>query len=97
MGKKFKDSTSLPIDVFREGEAFIAYCPVLDLPAAGKSYEAAIEKFEAVAQAFFEELIRAGTLDDYLGEMGWTKSLGRWVPPVLVAHSEKAFALPLHR
>lgn len=93
MSRPLEISTSLPIDVFREGKAFIAYCPVLDLPAAGKSYEDALAKFDVVARAFFEELMKAGTLDDYLGDMGWLKRQGRWIPPTLVGHSEATFSL----
>ncbi len=89
MAGNHRISANLPIDVLRDGKAFIAYCPVLDLPAAGKSYEDALEKFEEVAEAFLEELSKAGTLEDYLTEMGWTKRKGEWSPPILVGHTER--------
>ena len=95
MQKRTIIAGQLPVDVLREGKAFIAYCPVLDLPAAGTSYEDALEKFSVVSRAFIEELAKAETLEEYLSEMGWSKVQGRWTPPVLVGHSEKAFSFPL--
>ncbi|MBI4668224.1 MAG: hypothetical protein HY747_03410 [Elusimicrobia bacterium] len=91
MKPKLKLNGNLPIDVLREGNAFIAYCPVLDLPAAGKTYEDALKKFDLICAAFVEEMAKAGTLENYLAEMGWAKSRKEWIPPVLVGHSEKPF------
>lgn len=93
--KKSRISANLPIDVLREADAFIAYCPALDLPVAGKSYEDALDKFEAVAGAFMEELGKSGTLDDYLAEMGWTKCQGHWTPPVVVGRTERPITAAL--
>ena len=94
MPKKLRFSTSLPIDILREGDSFIAYCPVLDLPVAGKTYEDAVGKFSCVAQAFLDEMNTAGTLNDYLAEMGWQKKQDRWLPPELVGHTEQVITQP---
>jgi predicted RNase H-like HicB family nuclease len=69
-------SCSLPVTIFREGKAFVAYTPALDLSSAGKTEAQARRMFTEAIEAFFEELIEMGTVESVLKELGWTKVLG---------------------
>jgi len=78
-----------PIDydilVFKEGEAFISYCPELDLSSCGESIEQAKDMLRTAVRLFIEEADKMGTLDDILEESGYRKKDGGWVSPKLVA------------
>ena len=63
----------LPVSVFKEGKHFIAYTPVLDLSTPGKNYEEVKKRFKESVNIFFEELIKRGTLDEVLENLGWQK------------------------
>lgn len=80
-----KGITNLPISIFKEGNFFIAYCPVLDLTTSGKSFEEVRKRIQEAIEIFFEELISRGTLEDVLKDLGWRKVKNRWQPPILIA------------
>ena len=44
---------------------------------------------------FFEEIIRMGTVDDVLAELGWQKKDGRYIPPVVVSNQTETFSFQL--
>lgn len=80
----------MPIDfdaiIFKENEAFIAYCPELDISSCGTSVEHAKEMLKTAVRLFIEEADKMGTLDDILDEANYHRdSSGRWIPPRLVA------------
>lgn len=75
---------SLPVFIFRESRSYIAYCPILDLSTSARSAEKVRERFSEAANAFFEELIEEGRLDDVLGDLGWSKEKKQWNPPALI-------------
>lgn len=80
-------SVSLPVTIFRDGNAFVAYTPALDLSSAGKTEEEAKKMFLEAVDTFFEELIDMGTLDAVLKDLGWTKRDGAHYPPRVIEHS----------
>ena len=49
--------------VFREGEAYIAYCPELDLSSCGQNIDQARENLKTAVRLFVEEAEKLGTLD----------------------------------
>jgi predicted RNase H-like HicB family nuclease len=51
---------NLPVSILREGKAFVAYSPALDLSTAGKSFDEAINRFDEAVQIFFEEMLEEG-------------------------------------
>lgn len=80
----------IPIDydliVFKEDEAYIAYCPELDVSSCGNSVEHAKAMLNTAVRLFVEEAEKMGTLVDILEEAKYRKDeSGRWVPPKLVA------------
>jgi hypothetical protein len=46
----------IPMTVFKEGRAFVAYSPVLDLATSALTFEKAKSRFEEAVGIFLEEL-----------------------------------------
>ncbi|OGL61823.1 hypothetical protein A3C09_00580 [Candidatus Uhrbacteria bacterium RIFCSPHIGHO2_02_FULL_47_44] len=80
-------SYSLPVTIFKEGDAFVAYSPALDLSTAGLSEQDAKRMFEEATQLFFEELAEMGTTESVLTDLGWEKEAGVFQPPMVVQQS----------
>lgn len=83
--KKMNLQFKLPISVIREGKKYIAYTPVLDLSTSDKSFEGAKKRFEEAVRLFLEELVKKGTLEDVLRDLGWRKIQKNWSPPVVIS------------
>lgn len=88
-------NVSLPVLVFREGKAYVAYTPVLDLATHGKTYEEAKRRFGEVVDIFIHELAEKGTLDEVLSSMGWAKKDKDWMPPTLVSQQSTQVRIPV--
>lgn len=96
MVKKVNIQFKLPVSILREGKRFIAYTPALDLSTSGRSYEEAKKRFEEIVEIFFDEIIKRGTVDQVLQDMGWHKAQKHWNPPVVVAHDTQVFRVMGH-
>lgn len=94
--KNVNFETTLPVTIFREGDAFVAYTPALDLSSVGDSLEEAQRNFSEAAKLFVETCIEKGTLDDVLADMGWVKRDTDWVPPLVVSHESQVVQIPFH-
>ncbi len=79
---------TLPLTIFREGKAFVAYSPALDLSTAGRTLSEAKQRFTEAARIFFRELIDRGTVAEVLTDLGWEKTPRGFVPPITVASEE---------
>jgi hypothetical protein len=87
---------SLPVLFLKEKRTFIAYTPALDLSASGSTTAKAKKHFEVTLKLFLEELAQAGTLEQVLRDMGWSKQERRWQPPVeLEKITHVAFRMPV--
>ena len=80
----------IPIDydviVFKEDEAYVAYCPELDVSSCGSTVEGAKEMLKTAVRLFIEEAEKMETLADILEESRYKRDAsGRWTPPKLVA------------
>ncbi len=93
--KRVTFSANIPVSFFKEGDAYIAYCPILDLSTSAATYEKVKERFSQVVEVFFEELVDMGTLDDVLANLGWTKTQRHWTPPFSVGHDLHSVTIPL--
>lgn len=87
-------SYSLPVTIFREGDAFVAYTPALDLSSVGKTEKDAKRMFAEAVEAFFEELTNMGTTEAVLMDLGWTKIDGKFEPPYVVEQSLMNVMIP---
>lgn len=74
------------IIVLKENDAYVAYCPELDISSCGNSVEHSKEMLRTAVRLFLEESEKMGTLDDILEEASYKKDAsGKWLPPKLVA------------
>ncbi len=69
--KNIKLEFNLPISIIKEGKSYIAYTPALDLSTSAENYEQAKKRFSEIVNIFFEEIIKKGTLENVLGDLGW--------------------------
>ena len=82
---KIKLDVKIPISVLKEGKNFVVYSPALDLSSSGKSYKQALARFNEAVEIFFEEIIKRGTLEEALKELGWRKVRAQWEPPLVIS------------
>ena len=79
----------------REGNSFIAYSPALDLSTSASSFEKARTRFAEAAKLFFEEVIKKGTINEVLQELGWQKHNKEWQPPLIVSQETESIRVPV--
>ena len=84
----------LSVTFLREGRRFIAYAPALDLSTSGKSFEETKKRFEEITSIFFEEIIKQGTAEEVLENLGWEKHEKMWVPPLVIGHESHTIRAP---
>jgi len=82
--------------IFKEGEAFVSFCPELSVASCGDTVEEARSRLLEAVRLFLEESQRMGTLQDILQEEGFVPrdaTGASWSPPPLVAtdHLQLAF------
>ena len=92
---KTKVALNIPVTIFKEGDAFIAYSSVLDLSTSAKTFALVQKRFNEVVEVFFEELLEMGTVDEVLGGLGWEKARNTWAPPVPISHEIANIKVPL--
>ena len=92
--KKMMISFNLPISIFKEGKNYIAFSPVLDLSTSGKNIEETKSRFTEIITLFFEELVKKGTLEEVLTNLGWNKVKKQWEPPQLITQKSERISIP---
>lgn len=86
--------TKLEVVVLREGDAFIAYSPALDLSTCGQTFEEAQQNFNEALDIFLVECIKDDTLGEVLESLGWKKVDSKWQPPTVVGQIDVPIAVP---
>ena len=84
----------LPVSFLREGKKYVAYTPALDLSTSGRSYDEAKKRFGEIVNIFFKELIKKGTLEEVLRNLGWKRAQTKWNPPVVVSQESHTVRVP---
>lgn len=87
-------SFKLPVIITKQGRRFVAFTPALDISTSGKSEKEAKVRFGELANIFLEEIVEAGTVNDVLTELGWTKAKTRWTPPQIISSNSIGFRMP---
>ncbi len=94
---KEKISAEVTVNLLREDDCFVAYCPDLDLSTHGDSPEEAMKHFQEVLDIFFEDITKKGSLAQVLEDCGWTRveidHTPKWIPPAIIA--QKQFKIPI--
>ena len=85
MKKTHQFSVTLPVQFIKDGKAFVAYCPALDISTQGDTFEDAQKMFNEFVHIYIDELIEMGTLEEVLMSCGWVKEPKRkqWIPPAI--------------
>ena len=91
--KKAKLQFNLPVSILKEGKKYVAYTPALDLSTSGDNYEQVKKRFEEIVNIFFEEIIKKGTIENVLTDLGWKKVQTNWKPPVVVSNELQSIEL----
>ncbi len=73
------------VHTFREGGAYIAYAPELDVSSCGATIEEAQRNIRDAVQGFIEASTAMGTLDQVLEESGYTRHPDGWEAPEFVS------------
>jgi predicted RNase H-like HicB family nuclease len=92
--KRVNFQASLPVSIIKEGKRFVAYSPALDLSTSGKSHAEARRRFAEASQIFFEEIMKAGTFEKALTELGWKKRGSHLRPPLVVSQEAHIVKVP---
>ncbi|MBQ7634677.1 MAG: type II toxin-antitoxin system HicB family antitoxin [Bacteroidaceae bacterium] len=79
----------LPFYVFPEDNAYVAYCPSLDIATSGKDYADAVKNFFECFQLHIEWCVENGTLLDDLKDHGWKVRKHSAEPPAFRTLSRK--------
>ncbi len=77
-------SAEIPVIFLKEGETFIAHCPVLDISACGGTFKEADANFLDALEIFFAECRKRKTLSKALEACGWIKTNSDYQPPSIV-------------
>jgi hypothetical protein len=89
---------SIPVVFFKEGDTFIAHCPVLELSACGDTFDSALKAFNETLQIFLEECTARKTLEKVLESCGWKaqgkKSNRSMSPPLYVGQRQVSLSVP---
>ena len=76
---------SVSIEVFKEGDQYVALAPELNVSSFGESIDDARMSLKEALEAFLEECAEMGSLEQVLEESGFSKTGDSWQPrkPVL--------------
>ena len=65
---------SVRIEIFKEGDCYVALAPNLNVSSFGETPEEAIRSVQEAISAFFEECQEMGTLEEIMEESGFLKT-----------------------
>jgi predicted RNase H-like HicB family nuclease len=69
---------SVRIEIFKEGDVYVALSPELNVSSFGETVEEAKKSIKEALEAFLEECEKMGTLEDILEESGFSKVNDSW-------------------
>jgi predicted RNase H-like HicB family nuclease len=84
---------SLKIEIFKEGDVYVALSPELNVSSFGDTIEDAKKSVKEAIVAFIDECERMGTLKDVLEESGFSKDNDLWESRKPLVEENLALAL----
>ncbi len=84
---------SLRVEIFKEGDVYVALSPELNVSSFGDTIEDAKKSFKEAVEAFIEECREMGTLEDVLEESGFSKINNSWKSRKPLAEEDLALAV----
>jgi predicted RNase H-like HicB family nuclease len=76
---------SFDTHIFREGDAYVAYVPALDISSCGDTDEEARRNIRDAVRGFLAASADMGTLEEILEEAGYRKEGDDWRAPEFVS------------
>jgi len=76
---------SFTVHTFKEGRAYVAYVPELDLSSCGDTDEEARKNIRNAVRGFLETSAEMGTLAEILEEAGYQREGETWRAPEFVS------------
>jgi predicted RNase H-like HicB family nuclease len=70
---------SVRIELFKEGDVYVALSPELNVSSFGESIDDAKESLREAIELFVEECQEMGTLEDVLEESGFSRIDDSWI------------------
>ena len=71
---------SVHIEVFKEGDLYVALAPQLNVSSFGDSIDDARDSLKEAIEGFLEECAEMGSLEQVLEESGFSKTGDSWQP-----------------
>jgi len=84
---------SIKVEIFKEGDVYVALSPELNVSSFGETIDEAKESIKEAIEAFLEECREMGTLDDVLEESGFLRVENTWQLRRPVAEENFALAV----
>lgn len=69
---------SVRVEIFKEGDAYVALSPELNVSSFGETVDEAKKSLKEAVGAFIEECEAMGTLEEVLEESGFSKINNSW-------------------
>ena len=82
---------SIRIEIFKEGDVYVALSPELNVSSVGETIEDAKKSVREASEAFIEECETMGTLEEVLEESGFIKVDDSWELRKPVSEESLAF------
>ena len=73
------------VHIFKEGKAYVAYVPELDVSSCGATDQEARKNIRDAVAGFLETSRDMGTLSEVLEEAGYVREGDRWRAPEFVS------------
>ena len=82
------------VHFFKEGDAYVAYVPELDVSSCGTTDDEARKNIRDAVQGFLEISARMGTLGEILDEAGYAREGQSWRAPQFVSLDRMVASVP---
>lgn len=81
--------------IWKEGKAYVSYCPELDVSSCGRTIEEARKNLLEAVEGFLEEAKKMGSLGQILRESGFVKeSQKKWKAPEWISLEREKLLIP---
>lgn len=81
----YMEDFSFDVHIFKEGNAYVAYVPALDLSTCGATDDEARRNIRDAVRGFLAASANMGTLDEILQEAGYEREGETWRAPEFVS------------
>ena len=83
------------MSITKQAKSYVAYTPALDISTTGKTEKEVKKRFESLVEIFLDEIFSAGTANEVLRELGWSRVERKWTPPKVVRSRSVGVSVPV--